>query len=171
MNRLRGHSKEKGFTPEDDQGEGMSEIAEEPRDGGYETPLVTVDMKLAAVKAYLKTVTRLGGKGTVNPVALVDAIDAALNVSASAHPILTGAWQSIETAPKDGTRFWGNVDDDAIAMLWHDGFGEFVSSWRRMEMAAGYTIDGAAYKDHSPVIHKPSHWMPLPSSLPEREQA
>jgi hypothetical protein len=30
MNRLRGHSKEKGFTPEDDQGEGMSGIIIRP---------------------------------------------------------------------------------------------------------------------------------------------
>lgn len=73
-------------------------------------------------------------------------------------------WQPISTAPKDGTRFWGHVDDDAIAMLWHEGFGEYVSSWRRMDMAAGYTINGNAYEDHSPVVHRPTHWMPIPDA-------
>jgi NADH:ubiquinone oxidoreductase subunit len=71
-------------------------------------------------------------------------------------------WRPISEAPKDGTRFHGRVGDDAIAMLWHEGFGEFVSEWRRMTMASGYTIDGQAYKDHSPTIHHPTHWMPLP---------
>lgn len=71
-------------------------------------------------------------------------------------------WMPIESAPKDGTRFWGCVKDDAIAMFWHPAFGEFVSSFRRMEMAPGYTIDGQPYKDHSPVTHAPTGWRPLP---------
>jgi hypothetical protein len=71
-------------------------------------------------------------------------------------------WQPIETAPKDGTQFWGRVGDDAIAMTWHKSFDAFVSSWRRMTMAPGYTIDGLAYKDHSPRTHTPTAWMPLP---------
>jgi hypothetical protein len=72
------------------------------------------------------------------------------------------AWQPIETAPKDGTKFWGLNGEDAIAMFWHPGFGEFVSGFHRMTMAAGYTIDGQPFKDHSPEVHSPSHWMPLP---------
>ena len=72
--------------------------------------------------------------------------------------------QPIETAPKDGTKFWGIIDDDAIAMFWHEGFGEFVSSFRRMTMAPGYTINGKTFEDHSPEIHKPKFWMPLPPS-------
>lgn len=69
-------------------------------------------------------------------------------------------WETIETAPKDGTKFHGVEahSDDIIAMFWHDGFQEFVSTFRRMTMAPGYTIDGMPYKDHSPVIHKPTHW-------------
>lgn len=82
-------------------------------------------------------------------------------------------WQPIETAPKDGTKFRGLVDEDAISMFWHEGFGEFVSSYRRMTMAPGYTIDGAAYKDHSPEVHKPKFWQPLtlpaPPTLPPNE--
>lgn len=70
---------------------------------------------------------------------------------------------SMDTAPKDGTRFLGKVGDDLIAMFWHDGFGEFVSSFRRMTMAPGYTINGKTYEDHSPEIHQPSAWMPLVS--------
>jgi hypothetical protein len=72
-------------------------------------------------------------------------------------------WKPIETAPKDGTRFWGKIDDDAIAMLWHEEFKEFVSSWRQMTMAPGYTVDGKSSKNHSPEIHCPTHWMPLPT--------
>jgi hypothetical protein len=77
-------------------------------------------------------------------------------------------WQPIETAPKDGTRIHGAVNDDAIAVFWHDGFGEFVSSFRRMTMHNGYTINGKDYEDHSPVIHKPKFWKPL--STPPQEQ-
>lgn len=73
------------------------------------------------------------------------------------------AWRPIKTAPKDGTWFWGRIDDDAIAMFWHEGFGEFVSSFNRMTTAPGYTFeDGSTHRDHSPVAHKPTHWQPLP---------
>ena len=36
----------------------------------------------------------------------------------------------MEAAPKDGTKFWGLVGEDALAMFWHEGFGEFVTSFR-----------------------------------------
>jgi hypothetical protein len=74
-------------------------------------------------------------------------------------------WRPIETAPRDGTRFWGNVGDDAIAMCWHPAFDAFVSSWRRMELAPGYTYadTGLSYQDHSPEKHNPTHWMPRPA--------
>lgn len=69
-------------------------------------------------------------------------------------------WQDISTAPKDGTWFWGLVDHaDAIHMVWHPAFDEFVSSWRRMQMAAGWSIDGQSTKDHSPDVQRPTHWM------------
>jgi len=68
-------------------------------------------------------------------------------------------WQPIETAPKDGTRFWGAVGDDAIAMFWHPEFSEFVSSFRRMTYAPQF---GGTSHDHSPVVHRPARWMPLP---------
>ena len=71
-------------------------------------------------------------------------------------------WQPIETAPTDGTRFWGKVGDDAIAMLWHPEFDAFVSSWRQMTMAPGYTMNGKSVVSHHPEIHKPTSWMPLP---------
>ena len=75
-------------------------------------------------------------------------------------------WRDIESAPKDGTQFWGNVDGDAIKMIWHPKFEAFVSSWRRMIMAKGYTVNGEPYEDHSPEIHSPTHWMPLIPSPP-----
>lgn len=83
--------------------------------------------------------------------------------------MLDQGWRPIETAPKDGTRFWGRVGEDALSMLWHEGFGEFVTCWRRMEMAAGYLIDGQPYKDHSPDVQKPTHWRPLPTPPAEGE--
>ncbi|WGD31312.1 hypothetical protein AncyloWKF20_05660 [Ancylobacter sp. WKF20] len=68
----------------------------------------------------------------------------------------------MHTAPRDGTPFWGIVGNDAIAMVWHEGFAAFVSSWHRMTMAPGLTIDGKDYRDHSPVTHEPRGWLPLP---------
>lgn len=74
-------------------------------------------------------------------------------------------WRTIdENTPRDGTKFWGKVGEDAIAMFWHPDFGEFISSFRRMTMAPGYTINGKPYEDHSPTIHKPEAWMPIPPS-------
>ena len=75
---------------------------------------------------------------------------------------MTG-WQPIETAPKDGTKFWGLCGEDAISMFWHQELEVFCSSFRRMQMAEGYTINGKSYEDHSPVTHQPSRWMPLPA--------
>lgn len=71
-------------------------------------------------------------------------------------------WNDIATAPKDGTQFWGKVGDDAIAMFWHPKFEAFVSSFRRMTMAPGYTMDGETEIDHSPVTHSPTKWAAIP---------
>lgn len=98
------------------------------------------------------------GKGGVRFSDEPESHDAIEYVRADTAP----RWQPISKAPKDGTRFWGKVKDDAIAMLWHDEFQAFVASWRRMIMAPGHLINGKPYEDHSPVIHTPTHWMPLP---------
>lgn len=82
-------------------------------------------------------------------------------------------WQTIESAPKDGTRFWGNDGDDAIAMFWHPQFEQFVSRFNRMMMAPGYTINGKTFEDHHPTTHEPTHWMPMskpPVSDPARSE-
>ena len=68
----------------------------------------------------------------------------------------------IATAPRDGTKFWGMVGQDAIAMFWHPEFEAFVSSFRRMELAEGLQFEGGAkHRDHSPVVHTPEWWLPL----------
>ena len=77
-------------------------------------------------------------------------------------------WHPMETAPRDGTEFWGLCEGDAITMFWHPELKVFCSSFRRMQMAEGYAINGKSYEDHSPVTHEPSHWMPLPDLPPRR---
>lgn len=65
-------------------------------------------------------------------------------------------------APWDSEKFWGDDGEDAVAMFWHPGFQEFVSRFNRMTLAKGMTFEdtGLNYQDHSPVVHKPSYWMP-----------
>lgn len=72
------------------------------------------------------------------------------------------AHRPMETAPRDGTRFRGVVGGNHIAMFWHPHFGAFVSGFRRMTAAPGYTFDGEAYVDHSPCIERPTGWVPAP---------
>lgn len=76
------------------------------------------------------------------------------------------AWRDMATAPRDGEKFWGLIGDNAIAMFWHDGFGEFITGYRRMSLARGLTFEetGLPYKDHSPEIQTPTGWLPLPPS-------
>lgn len=79
-------------------------------------------------------------------------------------------WRPIETAPRDGTRFWGNDGDDAIAMFWHSGFDAFVSSYSTMVLHGGFTFeDGSTERNHHPTVHTPSAWMPLPPPPAEKE--
>ena len=70
--------------------------------------------------------------------------------------------QPMATAPLDRP-FLGKVGDDWLRMFWHPTFEAFVSSWQRMTMAPGYTINGKPYEDHSPVIHEPEAWTDLPA--------
>ena len=70
-------------------------------------------------------------------------------------------WRPIREAPKNGTPIWGLIGDDLIRMFWHPEFEAFVSAFRRMTMAPGYTIDGKPYKDHSPTVHEPELWIPF----------
>jgi hypothetical protein len=70
-----------------------------------------------------------------------------------------GAWQPIETAPKDGTpvlvaRVGGN---------WSDEWPE-IASWMKDGYGPGYWTNGAhdGYGDAEPPL-EPTHWMPLPA--------
>lgn len=110
----------------------------QPRDGGYETSLVTVEMKLAAVAAYLAK-SKSGG---VQPVPLVDAIDAAIRAQ----------WQPIETAPKDGT----------VVDLWAAGERLTGFAWRNTGVIGWTRTEG--YPAITRVLrgNKCTHWMPAP---------
>lgn len=83
-------------------------------------------------------------------------------------------WRTMESAPKDGTSFWGRVGEDAIAMFWHPKFEAFVSRFHRMTMVPGYSFqetEGGPFEtevDHSPTVEQPTAWMPLPAP-PEQE--
>lgn len=82
-------------------------------------------------------------------------------------------WKDIETAPKDGTPIIGGFfhirwadshrKHDIVRCWFQPEFEAFISSCRVIQMANGYTIDGASEKLHSPVIEPVTHWMPLPS--------
>lgn len=78
-------------------------------------------------------------------------------------------WRTMESAPRDAP-FWGKIGDDAIWMYWDADFNEFISGCREMSMHNGWTFeDGSTNKKHSPHIHKPTHWRPLPSPPATKE--
>lgn len=72
-------------------------------------------------------------------------------------------WQPIETAPKDGAKFNGLVENDEIEMYWDDELLEFISGYEKVEPGMGWYFDddGLNYKDCHPMIRYPTHWRPL----------
>lgn len=78
-------------------------------------------------------------------------------------------FQSMETAPRNGSKFLGRCGENAIAMFWHPDLRVFCSSFRRLQMVEGYSINGKPYEDHSPVVHHPTGWAPL--FPPEQDKA
>lgn len=79
-------------------------------------------------------------------------------------------WLNMDSAPRGlDDWFWGLVGRDAVYMCWHPRFEAFVSSWRVVKLAPGYTFsDGGTEDEHSPIIHHPSMWRPaeLPKAIP-----
>ncbi len=76
----------------------------------------------------------------------------AWNRRASISPPIDAGWQSIETAPKDGTAIFAYRENT--------GWEYFVVKWIDDRF---FTLD-SDYNPFSPVFGPPSHWMPLPSA-------
>jgi len=86
---------------------------------------------------------------------------------------MSAEWQTLETAPKDGTPIIGaffsvrwadsHKKHDVVRCWWQPEFEAFISGARLMRLASGYTFDdGATERMHSPEIEPITHWMPLP---------
>jgi hypothetical protein len=65
-----------------------------------------------------------------------------------------GGWQSIETAPKDGT--------------WILGFGDGPSTVRYLYVMA-WSIGNGWLEIYSDATMRPTHWMPRPAAPTEGE--
>jgi hypothetical protein len=74
---------------------------------------------------------------------------------------MTGVWQPIETAPKDGTAI----------LLWPYNPGDAYGGYALKEVALGYyTPDEEWFNPEQRCPFEPTHWMPLPEP-PEDIQA
>lgn len=66
---------------------------------------------------------------------------------------LSDAWQLIETAPRDGTKFdvWCSVESCRFTdVYWYDRHGSFAKDH-------GYPVSTTIF------YHEPTHWQPLPA--------
>ena len=74
-------------------------------------------------------------------------------------------WQTIETAPKDGTRVRLAHEQDKSSMK-VDGIFQTIGQFngRAWELNSFFVIPGGRYGHMS---YSPTHWMPLP--LPPKE--
>jgi hypothetical protein len=80
-------------------------------------------------------------------------------------------WQTIDSAPKDGTPIIGGFfgiswadshrKQDVVRCWYQPEFDAFISSCRQMSMVDGYTIDEQTTKLHSPVVEPVTHWIPF----------
>ena len=73
------------------------------------------------------------------------------------RPLMVPEWQTIETAPKDGTHVIG----------W---FPEFGKAGKARQTAPSYAenvywngVEWSWVQDGDTPIHQPTHWMPLPA--------
>lgn len=82
-------------------------------------------------------------------------------------------WQTMATAPRDGTPIIGGIfaapwaDQHIIGRIvkcwWQTEFDAFITGCSLMTLAEGYTFkDGASRLLHSPDIEQVTHWLPLP---------
>lgn len=91
-------------------------------------------------------------------------------VALEAQGQVVAGWQTVDTAPKDGTRiigaFWADRyhKGEVVNCWWQPEFQAFISGCREMTLAPGYTFeDGSTCQLHSPQIEQISHWMPMPA--------
>ena len=71
--------------------------------------------------------------------------------SQAASAVQRSAWQSIETAPRDGTKFLAWDGDELLIAWWCDG---------------GRWISDNLQQYHPGEQEDPTHWQPLPSPPP-----
>lgn len=77
-------------------------------------------------------------------------------------------WQTIETAPKDGTNILGYNGEDVTEMVWEDWPDDNSHvGWCR----AGFESGGMLDETHFRMEPEPTHWMPLPEPPKEKRHA
>lgn len=91
----------------------------------------------------------------------VPAVDQARSMGGKCEPLYRAApaaapaWQPIETAPRDGTRFLGLNDGWHEFFHWQDGANERTKGW-----PTGWRTAITVYREGT----GPTHWMPLPAA-------
>lgn len=87
-------------------------------------------------------------------------------------------WQTIESAPKDGTRVLIAFGDEIRAAYWDPKF-EWMCDWGRYANEEDYEgehrgtwTDGAVESFGYEEVHEyePTHWMPLPAAPLTQEE-
>ena len=72
-------------------------------------------------------------------------------------------WETIETAPKEGTKILAVNSSQISVVHWHTDYPWSEGCWM---IAEGTTSD---YIQEVITLHNPTHWMPLPKIPPNNK--